>query len=60
MNTNTFNNDSSYSNVASARFFETTDDKGEVVALAVRRGEWLWRDGFRYSKCGIMITALMP
>ena len=39
---------------------ETTNDTGEVVALAVRLGERLWRDGFRYSKCGVMITELMP
>jgi len=25
-----------------------------------RLGERLWRDGFRYSKCGVMITELMP
>jgi DNA polymerase V len=31
-----------------------------VVALAVRLGERLWRDGFRYSKCGVMITELLP
>ncbi len=60
MHTNTFNNDPFYSNGASARFSETTNDAGEVVALAVRLGERLWRDGFRYSKCGVMITELMP
>ena len=60
MHTNTFNNDPFYSNGASARFAETTNDTGEVVALAVRLGERLWRDGFRYSKCGVMITELMP
>jgi DNA polymerase V len=60
MHTNTFNNDPLYSNGASARFSETTNDTGEVVALAVRLGERLWRDGFRYSKCGVMITELMP
>ncbi len=60
MHTNTFNNDPFYSNGASARFSETTNDTGEVVALAVRLGERLWRDGFRYSKCGVMITELMP
>jgi DNA polymerase V len=36
-----------YSNGASARLSETTNDTGEVVALAVRLGERLWRDGFR-------------
>ena len=29
--------------------FETPNDTGEMVALAVRLGERLWRDGFRYS-----------
>ena len=60
MHTSTFNNDPFYSNGASARFSETTNDTGEVVILAVRLGERLWKEGFRYSKCGIMITELMP
>ena len=60
MHTNNFNNDPFYSNGASARLAETTNDTGEVVALAVRLGERLWRDGFRYSKTGIMITELLP
>jgi DNA polymerase V len=60
MHTNTFNNDSFYSNGASARFSEATNDTGEVVSLAVRLGERLWRESFRYSKCGVMITELMP
>ena len=60
MHTSTFNNDPFYSNGASARFAETTNDTGEVVSLAVRLGERLWRDGFRYSKCGVMITELLP
>ena len=59
MHTSTFNNDPFYSNGASARFAETTNDTGEVVSLAVRLGERLWRDGFRYSKCGVMITELL-
>ena len=39
-----------YSNGASARFAERTNDTGEVDALAIRLGERLWRDDFRYSK----------
>ncbi|WP_419805711.1 DUF4113 domain-containing protein [Terriglobus sp.] len=31
-----------------------------MVALAVRLGERLFRDGFRYAKCGVMITELLP
>ncbi|WP_255424384.1 DUF4113 domain-containing protein [Acidipila sp. EB88] len=60
MHTNTFNNDPFYSNGASARFAETTNDTGEVVALSVHLGQRLWRDGFRYAKCGVMITELLP
>jgi DNA polymerase V len=30
------------------------------VSLAVRLGERLWKDGFRYSKCGVMIAELLP
>ena len=60
MHTNTFNNDPFYSNGASARFPATTNDTGEVAALAVRLGERLFRNGFRYAKCGVMITELLP
>ena len=60
MHTNNFKNDPFYSNGASARFAETTNDTGEVVALAARLGERLWRDGFRYSKTGVVITELLP
>lgn len=60
MHTSTFNQAPFYSNGASARFLATTSNTGEVVALAVRLGERLWRDGFRYSKCGVMISELLP
>ena len=60
MHTNTFNKDPFYSNGASARFPATTNDTGEVVGLAIRLGERLWRDGFRYAKWGLMITELLP
>jgi len=60
MHTNTFNSAPFYSNGASARFPATTNDTGEVVSLAVRLGERLFRDGFRYAKCGVMITELLP
>lgn len=53
MHSNTFNNEPFYSKGASARLPATTNEAGEVVGLAVRFGEWLWRDGFRYAKCGV-------
>ena len=60
MHTNVHNGDPFYSNGATARFPETTNDTGELVGLAVRLGERLWREGFRYAKCGVMITELLP
>ena len=39
---------------------EATSDTGEVVALAVRLGERIWRDGFRFAKAGVIISELMP
>ena len=42
MHTSTFNNDPFYSDGASARFAETTNDTGEVVALAVRTALARW------------------
>ena len=47
-------------NGASARVDATTNDTGEVVRLAVSLGERLWREGFCYSKCGVMISELLP
>ena len=60
MHPSTFNQTPFYSNGASARFAATNNDTGEVVSLTVRLGERLWRDGFRYSKCGVMISELLP
>ena len=37
-----------------------TNDTGEVVGLAVRLSERLFREGFRYAKCGVMIMCLLP
>lgn len=60
MHTSTCNNDPFYSNGASARFAETTNDTGELVSHAVCLGERLWRDGFRYAKRGVIIAKLLP
>jgi DNA polymerase V len=60
MHTSTFSDGPFYSNGATARFMEATNDTGEVVALAVRLGERIWRDGFRFAKAGVMISELLP
>ena len=58
MHTNTLNQDPFYSDGASARFLATTNDTGEVVGMAVRLGERLWREGFRYAN--VASTELLP
>jgi DNA polymerase V len=60
MHTSAHNQDPWYSNGVTARFAETTNDTGEIVALALRLGERIWREGFRYAKTGIMVTELLP
>ncbi len=57
MHTNTFNNDPFYFERSLGAVFRDDQLHREVVALAVRLGERLWKDGFRYSKCGVMITS---
>ena len=60
MHTSRFSEGPGYSNGATARFLEATNDTGEMVALAVRLARRIWRDGFRYAKAGVMITELLP
>jgi len=60
LHTSAFNQDPWYSNAAAAKFLEATNDTSEVVAMAVRLGESIWRLGFRYAKAGVMITELQP
>jgi len=60
LHTSAFNQDPWYSNAAGAKFLEATNDTSEVVAMAVRLGECIWRSGFRYAKAGVMIAELQP
>ena len=60
MHTSPFRDGPSYSNGASARLLEATNDSGEVVALAERLGERIWRDGYRYTKAGVIFSELLP
>ena len=60
LHTSAFNGDPWYSNAATAAFLEATNDTGEVVAMAVRLGERIWRPGYRYAKAGVMIAELLP
>ena len=60
MHTNAHNGDPWYSNAATAHFSEPTNDTGEIVATALRLGERIWCDGYRYAKAGILTSELLP
>ncbi len=60
MHTNAHNGDPWYSNAATGRFLEPTNDSGEIAAMAVRLGERIWCEGYRYAKAGVMTAELLP
>lgn len=60
MHTNRFNGDPSRSASGAVSFPEATNDTGELVSGALRIAEAIWRDGFRYSKAGVITTDLVP
>ena len=60
IHTNAFNGEPWYSDAATGSFLEATSDTGELVSLAARLGERIWRDGYRYAKAGVMLRELVP
>ncbi len=58
MHTNRFNDDPRRSASGAMSFPEATNDTSELVAGALRIAETIWRDGFRYSKAGIICNEL--
>jgi DNA polymerase V len=58
MHTNRFNDDPRRSASGAVSFPEATNDTSELVARALRIAETIWRDGFRYSKAGIICNEL--
>lgn len=58
LHTNPHNGDPRYSNQRSARI-EATNDTVSLIGEAVRMLEPMWREGFRYSKAGIMLGELI-
>jgi len=59
MHTNRFNNDPRRSASGAIRFAEPTNDTNALVAGALKILDGIWRDGFRYSKAGIITTDLV-
>lgn len=57
--TNRHSGDPAYDGAAVCEPIEPTDDTLELVGLAVQGVNRLWRDGFRYSKCGVILPDLV-
>jgi DNA polymerase V len=57
--TNRHNNDPAYYGSAVCEPYEATDDTLELLGLAVQGVNRLWRDGFRYKKCGVILPDLV-
>lgn len=59
MHTNRFNNDPSYANSLGFYLPEATADTFELIHHALWAAKRIWRDGFRYSKAGIITNGLV-
>lgn len=59
MYTNRFNDDPRRSASGAVRFVEPTNDTNALVSGAIKITDAIWRDGFRYSKAGIITTDLV-
>ncbi|OHC82210.1 MAG: DNA polymerase V subunit UmuC [Rhodospirillales bacterium RIFCSPLOWO2_12_FULL_67_15] len=60
MHTHRFNRDPAYANVRAANLVPATDDTFALVGAAVRAARAIWRDGFRYTKAGVVLADLVP
>jgi DNA polymerase V len=57
LRTNEFNNDPRYSNAATFAI-EQSADSFSLIGSAVRAARTLWRDGYRYTKAGVIFLDL--
>ncbi len=57
--TNRHNGDPSYTGQATCEPIEPTNDTLELVGLAVQGVNRLWRNGFRFAKCGVILPDLV-
>jgi DNA polymerase V len=60
MHTNRFNGDPSYANSLGFYLPEATSDTFELIRHAVWAAKRIWRDGYRYSKAGVMLNNVTP
>ncbi|ADU66226.1 DNA-directed DNA polymerase [Desulfurispirillum indicum S5] len=49
-----------YSNAASATIGAPSNDTREIIAMANQLLDYIWKDGYRYVKAGVMLSELTP
>ncbi|WP_261643280.1 translesion error-prone DNA polymerase V subunit UmuC [Erwinia mallotivora] len=49
-----------YGNVAGQRLTVATQDTRDIIAVAMKSLEHIWRDGHRYAKAGVMLGDFSP
>ena len=60
LTTNTFKDEPQYSNAATIKLPIASDSTSDLLRYALPGVERIYRDGFKYKKAGVMLTALVP
>src|SRR5262249_56826466 len=58
--TNRFTDEPQYSNSVTMPLPVATQDTAELIRYALRGVEEIYREGYRYQKAGVILTALVP
>jgi len=58
--TNRFTDEPQYSNSVTMPLPVATQDTAELIRYALRGVEQIFRQGYRYQKAGVILTALVP
>lgn len=59
LRTNRFNGDPSYANSATVSFPVPTNDTRDLARAAIRGVESIWKQGYRFSKAGVVLSDLV-
>jgi DNA polymerase V len=60
LTTNRFTDKPQYANSVTRALPVATQDTAELIRYALRGIELLFREGYRYKKAGVILTALVP
>lgn len=60
LHTSPFRPGPSYANAATVELRPATDDSFALIAAATGAARRIWRDGFPFSKAGVILSGLLP